>query len=399
MDKRRDNKNRVLKAGEIQRSDGRYVFTYMDQFGDRKYLYSWKLVPRDPVPTGKRAELSLREKEEEIENCIRNGIAPLGGDIDVITLVKKYITTKTGVRQTTKTGYNTVVNWLEKDSFGKRRIDTVSTSDAKIWLITLQEKQGKSYSTIHTIRGVLRPAFQMAVDDDYIRKNPFDFQLCTVIVNDSVTRDAVSREDERKFLNFAQNDSHYSRYYDGFYILFNTGMRISEFVGLTLGDIDFKEKTINIDHQLLRNSHSQYYIEETKTNAGTRVIPMTDDVAECFKRIIAKRKKVKTEKMIDGYTGFIFLDKNGNPEVANHWEKHFQWCRERYNSIYKIQLPTITPHVCRHTYCSKMAKSGMNPKILQYLMGHSDISVTLNTYTHVKFDDAVNEIKKLAVNK
>ena len=63
---------------------------------------------------------------------------------------------------------------------------------------------------------------------------------------------------------------------------------------------------------------------------------------------------------------------------------------------YKVQLPTITPHVCRHTYCTNMAKSGMNPKALQYLMGHSDISVTLNVYTHVKFEDAKAEIERIA---
>lgn len=99
--------------------------------------------------------------------------------------------------------------------------------------------------------------------------------------------------------------------------------------------------------------------------------------------------------MIDGYTGFIFLDKDGNPEVALHWENHFRWCIQKYNRIYKVQLPKISPHICRHTYCSKMANSGMNPKILQYLMGHADISVTLNTYTHVKLEDALSEIEKV----
>ena len=69
---------------------------------------------------------------------------------------------------------------------------------------------------------------------------------------------------------------------------------------------------------------------------------------------------------------------------------------QKYNRIYHIQLPKITLHVCRHTYCSNMAKSGMNPKVLQYLMGHSDISVTLNTYTHLKLDDAIEEVEKLA---
>ena len=107
------------------------------------------------------------------------------------------------------------------------------------------------------------------------------------------------------------------------------------------------------------------------------------------------RKKPKVEPMIDGYVGFLWLDKNDMPMVALHWEKYFQHIRKKYNSIYKVQMPCITPHVCRHTFCSNMAKSGMNPKTLQYIMGHSDIGVTLNTYTHLQFDDALEEMKKV----
>ena len=99
--------------------------------------------------------------------------------------------------------------------------------------------------------------------------------------------------------------------------------------------------------------------------------------------------------MIDGYKGFLFLDKKDMPEVALHWEKHFEWALAKHNRIYKEQLPKITPHVCRHTYCSNMAKSGMNPKTLQYLMGHSDISVTMNTYTHWGLEDAADELRKM----
>lgn len=168
-------------------------------------------------------------------------------------------------------------------------------------------------------------------------------------------------------------------------------MRISEFTGLTLSDIDMENKTINIDHQLQKTG-TLVYIDTTKTYAGKRIIPMTDDVYECFERILARRKPPKTEPMIDGYAGFLWFDKDGKPMVAMHWEKYFQHAVERYNSIYKLQLPKITPHVCRHTYCSNMVKSGMNPKVLQYLMGHSDISVTLNTYTHLKLDDARDEM-------
>ena len=197
-------------------------------------------------------------------------------------------------------------------------------------------------------------------------------------------------------INIIKNDEHYKRYYDGMFILFKTGLRISEFCGLTLSDIDFEEKQISVNHQLQRTRDMKYVIEDTKTSSGTRIIPMTEEVYECFKRIVENRKKPKKEPVIDGYKGFLFLDKKDMPEVALHWEKHFEWALAKHNRIYKEQLPKITPHVCRHTYCSNMAKSGMNPKTLQYLMGHSDIGVTLNTYTHLGAEDAKEELGKYA---
>lgn len=149
--------------------------------------------------------------------------------------------------------YKFVLNVLEKEEFAHRRVDEVKLSDAKIFLIKLQ-RDGRGYSSIHSIRGVLRPAFQMAVDDDLILKNPFSFELGTVIVNDSKKRVAISPEDEARFLNFVKEDPTYNKYYDAFYILFKTGMRISEFCGLTVRDLDFDEEIINIDHQLQRDS-------------------------------------------------------------------------------------------------------------------------------------------------
>jgi integrase len=321
-------------------------------------------------------------------------IIPEGGGLTVLQLVIKYTNQKTGVRLTTKNGYTTVINLLKREPFGNKRIDKVRLSDAKEWLIKLQQIDKKSYSAIHSIRGVLRPAFQMAVDDDILRKNPFEFQLATVVVNDAVTREAISRKEERTFLNFIKLDPHYNRYYDGMYILFKTGMRISEFTGLTVRDIDLKNHTVSINHQLQKTG-TKVYIEETKTNAGTRVLPLSDDVYDCFKRILEKRNPPKIEPVIDGYSGFLFFDKDRKPMVAMHWEKYFQHAVDKYNRTYKVQIPKITPHVCRHTYCSNMAKSGMNPKTLQYLMGHSDIGVTLNTYTHLKLEDAQKEVNKI----
>lgn len=391
---RKDNKGRRLATGESQDKDGRYRYKYNDVFGKRKSVYSWRLTESDPHPKGKRKDISLREKEKEVEKALRNAVATNGGNMTVLELVQKYISQKRGVKHNTQANYNFVINVIKKEDFGARRIDTIKLSDAKTWLIKLQD-DGRGYSSIHSIRGVVRPAFQMAVDDDLINKNPFEFQLATVVVNDSVTREAITRKQQREFLRFVKEDKHFCKYYDGIYILFYTGLRVSEFVGLTINDIEFDKERIKVDHQLQRTRNMEYEILTPKTEKGERYVPMQKDVADCFRRIIQNRKHPKIEPMIDGYSGFLFLDKNDMPMVALHWEKYFQHIREKYNSIYKVQMPCITPHVCRHTFCSNMAKSGMNPKTLQYIMGHSDIGVTLNTYTHLQFEDALVEMKKV----
>ena len=318
---RRDNKGRKLSTGESQDKDGRYRYKYNDSFGKRKSVYSWRLTESDSYPKGKRKDISLREKEKIIEKALCDAVSTNGENMTVLELVQRYISQKRGVKHNTQANYNFVINVIKKEEFGARRIDTIKLSDAKAWLIKLQD-DGRGYSSIHSIRGVVRPAFQMAVDDDLIRKNPFEFQLATVVVN----------------------------------------------------DIEFDKQRIKFDHQLQRTRNMQYEILTPKTEKGERYVPMKEDVADCFRRIIQNRKHPKIEPMIDGYSGFLFLDKNDMPMVALHWEKYFQHIREKYNSIYKVQMPCITPHVCRHTFCSNMAKSGMNPKTLQYIMGHSDIS-------------------------
>lgn len=307
--------------------------------------------------------------------------------------LNRYLATKTGIKPNTQMNYNFVRNLMKNEPFSRKKISEVKVSDAKLFLIKLQQ-DGKGYSTVKTVRGVLRPAFQMAVDDDLIIKNPFGFQLAGVVVNDSVTREAIKPDQMRKFLKFVHDDNVYCKYYEVVYILFHTGMRISEFCGLTIRDLDMENRIINIDHQLQRIGMT-IHIESTKTNAGTRKIPMTEDVYRCFQGILEDRETPTVEKIVDGYSGFLFLDKEGLPEVAMHWEHRFNHMVKRYNEIYRVQIPNITPHVCRHTYCSNMARAGMNPKTLQYLMGHSDIGVTMNTYTHLGLEDAQNEMVRL----
>ena len=398
--KRKDNKGRILREGEQQRADGRYMYTYKDPItGKRMFVYSWKLERNDKTPAGKKVDLSLREKEKQIEKDLRDGISYQAGGVTVLELVERYIGLKNKVRPTTKNGYKTVVNVLKNDPFGNKNISTKKTSEAKKWLNTLQTN-GRSYSSVKSIRGVVRPAFKMAVEDDLIRKNPFDFELADVLIDDSVKREALTAKQECAFLKFIKEDKHFSKYYDGMFILFKTGLRVRELCGLTIGAIDFQEQTITVNRQLLYTGGKKAYIEDmTKTEAGMRVLPMSEEVQAAFRRVISGRKKPKIEYMIDGVSGFLFLDDKGKPMLAYHWEKKFEHSVQKYNTIYKIELPTITPHICRHTFCTNQVKRGLGVKTVQYLMGHADVQTTLNIYTHVRLEDAKDDLERTAIRE
>ncbi len=167
------------------------------------------------------------------------------------------------------------------------------------------------------------------------------------------------------------------------------------FCGLTLNDVDMKNRKIHVDHQLQRMREGKYVIERPKTKNGERHLPMTEDVYQCFKELIRKRKKLKVEPMIDGISGFLVFDKNHMPYVALHWENRFEFALGKYNRTYKEELPTITPYTCRHTYCTNRVRDGVSPKTLQYLIGHADIRTTLQYYAHYEYEDVEKEIRRL----
>ena len=185
MSDRRDDKGRILRNGEGQRANGRYMYQYTDVSGKRRSIYSSRLEKKDKYPPGcVKKELFLRENEAEILRNKELVLYDFVGDLTVYELAEKYIATRTSVKESTKAGYRTTLNIIRNNPFGSVRIDKVKLSDAKLWMIKLQQKDGRHYSSIHNIRGVLRPAFQMAMDDNLIRKNPFQFHLgcCTTTV-------------------------------------------------------------------------------------------------------------------------------------------------------------------------------------------------------------------------
>ncbi len=382
-EKRKDHKGRILKTGEGQRKDGIYQYRYTDCRGKRQCVYSPTLQ-------------ELRQKEKKIQKQLDAGIDYEAGQITVIELLEKYISLKKGVRYNTQVGYRFVLNLVKKEDFGYRKISTVKVSDAKQWFAKLQ-KDGRGFSTISSVRGVIKPAFQMACDEDAVRKNPFIFKLTDVVVNDTVPRAALTEEHLGIWMNFIEKDNTYCKYYDEFVVLLETGMRVSEFCGLTRKDLDFKNRRIRVDHQLIRERGGKYYVEETKTISGRHFLPMNKTVYASLKKMLERRPKVKAEPMVDGYSGFIMLDKNGNPKVALHIENEMRWAMKKYKKLHPDSLlPHITPHVFRHTFCTNYANDGMDIKKLQCLMGHSDAGVTLNVYTHASYAHAAEQMAEIS---
>ena len=392
-EKRRDSKNRILRSGESQRKDGRYAYKYTDTFGKPQFVYAWKLVPTDKTPKGKREDKSLREKVKGIQNDLDDGIDPVGKKMTVCQLYEKHIRNRANVRRGTKQGRKQLMKILEEDTIGTCSIENVKMSDAKEWALRMKEK-GYSFKTISNHKRSLKAAFYTAIQDDCIRKNPFDFHINTVIEDDAEPKIPLSPMQEESLISFVKSDKVYYKYYDELIILRGTGLRISEFCGLMDSDIDFENRTINVEHQLQYSGKKSYRIETPKTENGIRKIPMSDRVLKALQRVIQSRRK-STFK-VDGYTGFLFLTRNETPQNCINYDIMFRKLVEKYNSSHKEPLPTVTtPHTLRHTFCTNMANAGMNSKALQYLMGHANITMTLNYYAHATFDSAQAEFFRL----
>ena len=205
----------------------------------------------------------------------------------------------------------------------------------------------------------------------------------------------MTEEQEQALLSFIKTDNVYHKYYDDVLILLKTGLRISELCGLTVADIDFKNEVVIIDHQLLKSKEQGYYIETPKTKSGTRQVPLSRETIQALQRVIRKRTKGKLIE-IDGYKDFLFVNPKGNPKVAIDYNALFVRMVKKYNKHHKDNpLPHITPHTLRHTFCTRLASKNMNPKDLQYIMGHSNISITMNWYAHASIDTAKSEVQRL----
>ena len=375
-EKRKDKKGRIFRSGEGQRPNKTYFYRY-HRNGDKKWSYVY-------APTLEE----LRQKEEVIQRDLLDEIDYAGGEMTVIELVTRYMNLKRSLKENSFRAYDSVINRIREDPFGQKQIRHVKLSDAKSWFVSLHDR-GYKQNTIGVMQCVVRPAFEMAVDDDILRKDPFKFKLSDVVPRDAYVRTALSREQQEQYLQFFMEYGGGS-YYDDVVILLGTGLRVSELYGLTKADIDFDRRCIHIHKQLCRMADKPYFVAPPKTSSGNRSIPMTDTVYMAFRRVLENRGHPKAEMMVDGYSSFLFLDKDGKPKVAMHLENYMRGMRRKYVKKHGNTLPSVTPHVLRHTFCTNMQQAGIDVKSLQYLMGHSNVSVTLDVYTHTDFN-AVQE--------
>lgn len=369
-EKRKDSKGRILRTGESERKN-------------RTYQYRYKPRPHSEYKTVYAPSLEeLRKKEAAIQHDLLDGIDYSKGEITVIELVDRYMKTRHFRSENTQRAYSSPVKRIRGSAFGQQKINSIRQSDAKI-LFTELHNQGLKRNTIEVMQNVLRPAFRLAVDDDILRKNPFDFSLSDILPDDAVYRDALSTEHQEIYLDFLKECG--SGYYYDILILLETGLRVSELYGLIPSDIDFKNDCIHVRRQLCRTGDKTYFVKPPKTDSGIRNVPMSPKAKNAFLQVIKQRGSPSVEIMVDGYSGFIFLDKNMRPRVGMHLQNHMRTIQKKLWESIDPLFPRVTPHVMRHTFSTNMHNRGLDIKSLQYIMGHSSASITLDIYTHTDY--------------
>ena len=379
----------------------RYEYHYKDSLGKERVISSYRLEPTDQLPKGKRSSKSLREKEDEINAQLENNIDIDGAKLTLLDVVDKYLKSlynRKKLAHNTKTGCNVTVNTLKNYKLGYMEIGKIRPEHCEEWLADMKKKYRGS--SIQTQISLLKRTFEYALDYDYITKNPF--RRITTDRSDSKKMEAIGVEDMNRFLEFCSKDKNSLHCYDMLYILFWTGLRASELCGLTLDNIDIDNRMITVDKQLQCINHT-HVVLPTKTSNGKRVIPMTDGVHECFKRIIKNRyikgdiEPVCYDEKGNAYEGFVFLaTRSRKTIVRSHVEEYLQNCIKRFNNENPDNpIRKFEPHICRHTFATNMQY--LPPKTLQYILGHGNISTTMDNYVNVKpSDEQLSQINNIA---
>lgn len=399
-DRRKDHKGRTLKVGESQRKDLSYQYRYTDILGKRHTIYGWRLLPSDKTPAGKKDDKSLREKESEIELMLSQGMTGLGSEFTLNEMFEFYISNKKhkGRKLTENTirNYTAMYNKHVSDSIlGNMKISDIRKINITYFYEQLQEK-GISYGTVSFYHKLLSSVFNMAVDNELIRNNPTKRAL-EVVEGTHQKREALTRKQQEGFLTYLYK--HDRDMYRKVAFLIGTMCRVSEFAGLTWEDIDMKNRIIVIDHQLqykkIGGDNFDFHITSTK-NTHTRKIPMTDDVYDVLSELYKYFFILRKDYCVDGKKDFLFYSKSGKLLNITSFNYDLKKAVEKYNETAEYKIDRISAHTLRHTGCTRDAEDGMDIKVLQYIMGHSNTQITNNVYNHVNEERAVSEVVNVA---
>lgn len=403
---RKDLRGRSLRKGEVQRqSDKRYMYTYRDPLGRRKYIYAMDLA-------------ELREKEAKLMKDQLDGLdLYVAGKASLNDTFDRYMSAKYNLRESTRSAYEYTYDHYIRDTFGRKRIAEIKYSDVLQFYYYLLNQKEISLGTLDSIHCLLHPTFQLAVRDEIIRKNPTDGVMKEISRESGKNRGvrhALTVQQQRVFMEYIANHPIYFHWWPMFTILLGTGCRIGEALGLRWQDLDFENRVISINHSLVyyqtRDSKKcMLRVSLPKTEAGIRTIPMLDIVKDAFEMLYEEQEENGfNETEIDGMTGFIFCNRFGgvpNPQTVNHTIKRIvnqynadEVVRAKKERREPIILPDFSCHHLRHTFCTRLCEHETNLKVIQAIMGHKNIETTMDIYAEATEEKKQESFENLAAN-
>ena len=405
---RKDNKGRTLRKGESYRkSDNSYMYRFTDPLGKSRAIYDKDLM-------------KLRERVDKLKRDQLDGIdVYVAGKSDLNAVWDRYIATKSELRSTTRTNYIYMYDHFIRDNFGKKKICDIKYSDVKFFYQHLIIEEGLQVNTLETIQTILHPTFQLAVRDDIIRTNPTDGVMADLKRKNGKNkgiRNALTIEQQRAFINYVCEHPVYCEWARLFMVMFGTGCRVGEIVGLRWEDVDYENNVININHSITyysRNesgtSKSEFAVSLPKTEAGIRDIPMFENVRKALQEEYQEQSvEGFNETVIDGMSGFIFKNRFGNvhnPQAINRAIKRIY---ESYNAEESVKaakegrapilIPHFSCHHIRHTFCARLCEQEDNLKVIMEIMGHANIDTTAEIYAEVTIDRKKKAFEKITKN-
>ena len=406
MNKRKDLKGRILHTGESQLKEGkfkgRYQYDYTDINRKRKHVNSWRLTETDPVPSGHRPCKALRTIEEEVNADLRDGIDRSSASRTTLNAYfDAYIKTKIEIKPSTRGNYIYVYNLTVRDTIGERKISEFRYSDIKKFYIYLIQERGFKPNSVENVNTILHPVFEMAVKDDYIRKNPTSGVLTEIKKSsewDKSPRHALTVSEQEHFIEFVKASPIYAHWTPLFVFFLGTGCRVGEVIGLTWKDVDLEKGMISINHNAVyrmdhehRENGCYMYINTPKTRAGSREIPIFTEVREALEEVKEIDQYLSDpDYSIDGYSDFVFLNRDRhvhNPQTINRAIKRivrdFNAQETRIAQVENREPDLIrdfSVHNLRHTFCTRLCEVEGNLKLIQSIMGHADAQTTLDIY-------------------